>query len=74
MLLNRDYKASIVNNAIRKAKEVPRKEALKRVMKEKEVERRPVMVTTYDPRLPSISSIVNKHCILSYKAYFHGFT
>ena len=61
MLLNRDYKASIVNNAIRKAKEVPRKEALKRVMKEKEVERRPVMVTTYDPRLPSISSIVNKH-------------
>ena len=61
MLLNRDYNVSIVNNAIRKAKEVPRQEALKRVIKEKEEVRRPVMVVTYDPRLPSVSSIVNKH-------------
>ena len=61
MLLNRDYKQSIINVAIRKEKHLQRKEALKRVVKDKSETRRPVLVVTYDPRLPAITTMVNKH-------------
>ena len=61
MLLDRDYKLGIVNAAIRKAKAIPRLEALKKVVRSKEEARRPVMVVTYDPRLPAIPALVTKH-------------
>ena len=60
MLLDREYKASIVDAAIARAKAVPRTEALKRVFKPKTTKRQ-VLVIRYDPRLPSINQIVRKH-------------
>ena len=60
MLLARDYKLNIINECIRKARAMPRTEALKDV--EKEIgPPRPVFVVLYDPRMPSISGIVKKH-------------
>ena len=61
MLLERDYKLGIVNAAIGKAKAIPRPEALKKVIRSQEEGRRPVMVVTYDPRLPAIPALVTKH-------------
>ena len=58
-MLARNYKAGVINDAILKATNIPREEALKKVRK-KENER-PVFVIQYDPRLPSISGIVKKH-------------
>ena len=60
MLLNRDYRPGIVDAAINKAKAIPRSEALKRVVRPKTSER-PVFVVKYDPRLPSVTQIVQKH-------------
>ena len=60
MLLDRDYKASIIDAAITKAKAVPRSEALKKVVKSKTT-KRPVFVVRHDPRLPSIKNIIHKH-------------
>ena len=60
MLLARDYSNKIIDAAIEKACNIPRSEALKRVVKQANNDRT-VFVVTYDPRLPSISKIVNKH-------------
>ena len=60
MLLARDYSNKIIDAAIEKARNIPRSEALKRVVKQANNDRT-VFVVTYDPRLPSISKIVNKH-------------
>ena len=59
-LLSRDYKPSIIDSAIGKARNVPRREALKKVHIENSSSR-PVFVIHYDPRLPSIPAIVQKH-------------
>ena len=59
MLLSRKYKPSIVDAAIKKAKDIPRSTALKRVAKSKSD--RPVMVVTHDPRLPSVTNILHRH-------------
>ena len=60
MLLERDYKPKLIEAAIERAKEIPRTEALKKVVKQKQ-SKRPVFVVTFDPRLPSISNIGQKH-------------
>ena len=60
MLLERDYKPKLIEAAIERAKEIPRTEALKKVVKQKQ-SKRPVFVVTFDPRLPSINNIVQKH-------------
>ena len=60
MLLERDYKPNLIEAAIERAKEIPRTEALKKVVKQKQ-SKRPVFVVTFDPRLPSINNIVQKH-------------
>ena len=60
LLLARDYKQKIIEAAIQKARNIPRKEALKKVHREK-TSTRPVFIINFDPRLPSISGIVNKH-------------
>ena len=57
LLLNRDYKLNIINSAISKAKNIPRSEALKRVVKPPT--NRPVFPVTHHPSLPSIPKIVN---------------
>ena len=60
MLIKRDYKSSIVDAAIDKARKVPRPEALKRVTRDRKQDR-PVLVVTHDPRLPAVAQIVKKH-------------
>ena len=60
MLLARDYKLNIINECIRKARAIPRSEAIKDVVKEVGTPR-PVFVVLYDPRMPSIGNIVTKH-------------
>jgi hypothetical protein len=60
LLLHRGYQENMVDNAISRANRVPREIALKQV-KPKSSRKRPVFVITYDPRLPSISSIQAKH-------------
>ena len=60
MLLSRDYPGSLINAAISRALEIPRQEALKKVIKEKSSSRA-IFVITYNPQLPSIQKILNKH-------------
>ena len=60
LLLTRDYKAGMIDAAINKAKQIPREEALKKVVHSKTTDRA-VFVVTYDPRLPDLASIVKKH-------------
>ena len=60
LLLNRNYKPGIIENAIERARKIPRQEALKRVNRPKN-SKRPVFVVNYDPRLPSISQIIGRH-------------
>ena len=59
-LLDRGYQEKTVESALNKARGVPRKEALKRKSRDPKI-KRPVFATTYDPRLPSISSLQAKH-------------
>jgi hypothetical protein len=59
MLLSRRYNKNIVNNAIEKAKNLDRKEILKKTNKPKTD--RVVLAITYHPKLPSVSNIVKKH-------------
>ena len=49
MLLDREYKAAIIDAAIARAKAVPRSEALKKVFKPRTTNRQ-VLVIRYDPR------------------------
>ena len=60
LLLARDYKPGIIQTAIQRARSIPRSEALKKVERQKHSQR-PVFVIGYDPRLPSINQIINRH-------------
>ena len=59
MLLSRKYNKNIVNAAINKALQLDRKETLKKVTRKPN--ERVVLAVTYNPKLPSVSSIVKKH-------------
>ena len=61
LLVERNYKKNIINSAINRAKQIPRKKALERVITTKNKNRRPVFAVMYDPRLPALPSIVKKH-------------
>ena len=58
-LLGRNYSGAVVESALNKAKQVDRNEALKRVVKKDQD--RVVFALGFDPRLPSISSIIKRH-------------
>ena len=60
LLLSRDYKPGTVNNAIEKARSIQRQETLKKVVQSKD-KKKTVFVISFDPRLPSISAIIQKH-------------
>ena len=60
MLLAKDYKPKLIDAAIEKALAVPWEEAIKRVVKNKNTDRK-VFAVKYDPRLPSIPGILHKH-------------
>ena len=59
-LLGRNYSPAVIEAALTKAKLVDRNTALKRVLKDKDQDR-VVFALTFDPRLPSISSIIHRH-------------
>ena len=60
LLTERNYPSGMVEAAIVKAKAIPRHIALKQVIKNKQ-SRRSVFVVSWDPRLPSINAIQQKH-------------
>ena len=60
LLLERNYSERMVDSAIERAKKVPRKAALKKVLKKSKT-KRPVFAVTYDLRLPSITNLQTKH-------------
>ena len=59
-LLQRNYPVKMIERAINHAKSVPRSVLLKPVLRDTTT-RRPVFVATWDPRLPSLSLILQKH-------------
>ena len=61
MLLERNYPSKIIDAAIERARNISRKEALKKVVRDESDSDRPVFVVLYDARLPSIPAIVKKH-------------
>ena len=62
LLLDRDYKKSLINSAINKAKLIPRKKALEKVtFNPQDKRRRPIFAVLYDPRLPALPNIMKKH-------------
>jgi hypothetical protein len=61
MLLERKYKPSLVDAAVRRARAIPRVQALKRVVPPPTSSKRPVFAVTYDPRLPDLQSMQRKH-------------
>ena len=60
MLLKREYQPGMVIAALNKARNIPRDIALKKVVKPSH-QRRPIAVVSWDPRLPSIDAIQQKH-------------
>ena len=60
LLLSREYKGGAIDTAIERARNIPRSEALKKVVRKQDTQR-PVFVIAFDPRLPSISRIVSRH-------------
>ena len=61
MLLERNYPEGIVDAALNKARQIPRSVALRKVVRNSPLSRRPIFVVSWDPRLPSVSAITNKH-------------
>ena len=59
MLLERNYKARLIDNAIAKAMATPRDKALEKV--HHEAQSRITFVVTYSPCLPPLRNIVQKH-------------
>ena len=59
-LEDRNYKSSIIDLAITKAKSQNRADTLKRKVKPKQ-SNRPVFATAFDPRMPCIQPIQAKH-------------
>ena len=55
-LIERGYRSAMIDNAISKARNIKREDALKRVV-QPDSNRRPIFLATFDPRLPSIPEI-----------------
>jgi len=55
-----NYQSGLITSTINRAKDVPRSEALKGVNKNQAAKRQ-VFVVRYDPRMPSMPSIIHKH-------------
>ena len=52
LFLNRKYNENTIDKAIEKAKKIPRKYALKKVIRI-DTQKRPIFAVKYDPRMPS---------------------
>ena len=60
LMESRGYSEMTINRGIDRARRIPRKIALRRVIR-KETDRRAVFALTYDPRLPDMQNIQAKH-------------
>ena len=61
MLIDREYRPGMIDAAIQKARAVPRALAIRQVAKAPQSSMRPVFVVSFDPRLPDLSNITQKH-------------
>ena len=61
MLLAREYTPGVIDSAIAKARAIPRHVALRRVPRQENTNI-PAFVVCFDPRLPSIPKLTQKHC------------
>ena len=60
MILAREYGEGMINRAIAKAREIPRQQALRRLLRPP-INKRTKFVVSFDPRLPSIPNVTKKH-------------
>ena len=60
LLVNSDYDLQIIDNAIDKAKAIPRKSALKKVKRKNKITP-PTFVNEFNPMLLDINNITKKH-------------
>ena len=62
LLIHRDYPERLIDSALTRARAIPMRIALRKVIRKKEKNsKRPIFALKYDPRLPSISNIQSKH-------------
>ena len=61
LLMERNYPEGIINSAVSRARNIPRSVAIMKVARNTTSSRRPVFVVSWDPRLPSVSALTNKH-------------
>ena len=61
LLLSRNYKTSLIDAAIDKARKIPRNLAIQKVSRDQKKTSRPVLAITFDPRLPCIPQILKRH-------------
>ena len=59
MLLERKYRPKVIDAAFERVKALTREETLKKVVKMQG--ENTAFVTTFDPRLPHMGSLINKH-------------
>ena len=59
-LMSRQYNAKIIEDAFNKVRDIPRQEALKKVVRNRTSDREPFCVT-YHPALPSVAQTVRNH-------------
>ena len=59
--MDRKYPDGMINSAVCKAKSIPRAVAIRKVVEENSSKKRPVFVISWDPRLPSLSTMTQKH-------------
>ena len=60
MLVEREYKHSMIEASIRRARPIPRTQAVNRVAKPNHT-KRTVYTVTWDPRLPNLPRVFGKH-------------
>ena len=59
-LLSRQYNPKVIDDAFRRVRVISRNDAIKKVSRTTDKERKPLVVT-YHPKLPQISKVVRKH-------------
>ena len=69
-LMYKVYPNLLLDSAVERARQVPRKVALRRVSRQKKT-KGPIFANTYDPRLPPMAQIQARHwrTIVQIKAY-----
>ena len=61
LLIERKYRKSLIDASIRRAKAIPRAQALKYKAQPNIPSKRPIFSVTYDPRLPNLPAMQRKH-------------